>query len=52
MAYLQLSLAGIPAAIYHRDGLSLETWDVWKTPPYLMQYTRFKKYENIVIKKG
>ena len=52
MAYLQLSLAGIPATIYHRDGLSLETWDVWKTPPYLMQYTRFKKYENIVIKKG
>ena len=52
MTYLQLSLAGIPAAIYHRDGLSLETWDVWKTPPYLMQYTRFRKYENIVIKKG
>lgn len=52
MTYLQLSLAGIPAAIYHRDGLSLETWDVWKTPPYLMQYTRFRKYENIVIRKG
>lgn len=50
MAYLQLSLAGIPAVIYHRDGLSLETWDVWKTPPYLMQYTRFRKYENIVMK--
>ena len=52
MAYLQLSLAGIPATIYHRDGLSLKTWDKWETPPYLMQYTRFRKYENIITKKG
>lgn len=42
MTYLQLGLVGIPAVIYHRDGLSLETWDKWETPAYIMQYTRFK----------
>lgn len=46
MCYLQLALAGIPAIIYHRDGLSLKTWDKWVTPAYLMQYTRFKKYNG------
>lgn len=42
MSYLQLGLAGIPAVIFHRDALSLETWDRWETPAYIMQYTRFK----------
>lgn len=42
MTYLQLALTGIPAVIYHRNTLTLETWDVWKTPAYLMQWTRFK----------
>lgn len=42
MSYLQLSLAGIPAIIYHRDALSMETWDRWETPAYIMQFTRFK----------
>jgi type I restriction-modification system DNA methylase subunit len=42
MSYLQLGLAGIPAIIYHRNGLTLETWDRWETPAYIMQYTRFK----------
>lgn len=42
MTYLQLALAGIPAIIYHRDGLSLETWDRWETPAYIIQWLRFK----------
>lgn len=42
MTYLQLSLAGIPAVVFHRDGLSLKTWDRWETPAYIMQYLRFK----------
>lgn len=42
MTYLQLSLAGIPAIIYHRDGLSLTTWDKWETPAYIMNWPRFK----------
>ena len=50
MTYLQLALAGIPAVIYHRDGLTLDTWDRWETPAYIMQYPRFVKHSN--IKKG
>lgn len=42
MSYLQLGLAGIPAVIFHRDGLTLETWDRWETPAYIMQWMRFK----------
>lgn len=42
MTYLQLACSGIPAIIYHRDTISMETWDMWETPAYLMQYSRFK----------
>lgn len=56
MAYLQLSAAGIPAVIYHRDGLSLETWDRWETPALLMQWLRFRQlaeqsYSTVRIRK-
>lgn len=44
MTYLQLGLAGIPAVIFHRDGITLETWDRWETPAYIMQYSRFKNF--------
>ncbi len=46
MTYLQLSLAGVPAIIKHRNTLTMETWDVWKTPAFVMQYTRFCKYDR------
>ena len=42
MAYLQLGLAGIPAVIFKRDTLSMQTWERWETPAYIMQYMRFK----------
>ena len=42
MSYLQLGLAGIPAIIYQRDTLTMETWDRWETPAYIMQWHRFK----------
>jgi len=45
MTYLQLSLAGVPAIIYHRDSLTMQTWSVWKTPAFVFQYLRFAKYE-------
>lgn len=48
MTYLQLACAGVPAIIYHRDGLSLETWERWETPAYIMQWLRFKD----VLKRG
>lgn len=43
MCYLQLGLAGIPAVIYRRDTLTLQTWECWKTPAYIMQWPRFRK---------
>lgn len=46
MTYLQLSLAGIPAIIYHRNGLTLKTWDKFETPAYIMQYHRFAKFSE------
>ena len=42
MTYLQLGLAGIPAIIYKQNTLTLETWERWETPAYIMQYSRFK----------
>lgn len=48
MAYLQLSLAGVPAIIKHQDAFSRQLWDVWKTPAFIFQYHRFHKYESLV----
>lgn len=42
MAYLQLSLAGVPAIIEHGNSLTLEIWDVWETPAYLFNYQHFQ----------
>lgn len=47
MTYLQLSLAGVPAIIKHQDALSRKLWSVWKTPAYLFQYLRFRKFESL-----
>lgn len=44
MTYLQLSLSGVPAVIFKRDSLSMQTWERWETPAYIMQYTRFKDF--------
>lgn len=51
MAYLQLALAGIPAIILHQDALTLETWDRWETPAYIMQYLRFKDCLKMEMKE-
>ena len=42
MTYLQLGLAGIPAVIYRRNTLTMETWERWETPAYIIQYPRFR----------
>lgn len=42
MSYLQLGLAGIPAVIYRRNTLTMETWERWETPAYIMQWNRFR----------
>lgn len=46
MCYIQLSLAGVPAIIHHRDTLRMETFDVWYTPAYCFNYLKFRKYEG------
>ncbi len=45
MTYLQLALAGVPAIVKHQNTLTNEVWSVWKTPAYIFQYLRFRKYE-------
>ena len=47
MTYLQLSLAGVPAIVKHQDVFSLKLWGVWRTPAYMFQYLRFRKYESL-----
>lgn len=42
MTYLQLACTGVPAVIYQRNTLTMETWDRWETPAYIMQWLRFK----------
>ena len=44
MAYLQLSLAGVPAIVKHQNTLTRELWSVWKTPALIFQYPRFKEF--------
>lgn len=44
MCYLQLSLAGIPAIIFRRNTITMETRDRWETPTYIMQWTRFRHF--------
>lgn len=36
MAYLQLSLLGIPAVIIHGNNLTNEVWSRWYTPAYIL----------------
>ena len=36
MAYVQLSLYGIPAIVIHGNSLSLEAWSRWYTPFYVL----------------
>lgn len=44
MSYIQLGLAGIPAVIYKRDSLTIQTWERWYTPSLLMQWKKFRKF--------
>lgn len=52
MAYLQLGLVGIPAVIYRRNTLTMETWERWETPAYIMQWLRFRKYGDLQYKQA
>lgn len=41
MCYLQTSWAGMPAIVYHQNTLTQETWDMFITPAYILQYPKF-----------
>lgn len=47
MAYLQLSLAGVPAIVKHQDSLTRKLYSVWRTPAFVMRYPRFFKFLNL-----
>lgn len=38
MSYIQLSLLGIPATVCHANTLSLEVFEVWKTPFWILGF--------------
>ena len=42
MAYLQLSLFGIPAVVVHGNSLTEEQWSVWRTPAYILGFWEYK----------
>lgn len=43
MSYIQLSLLGIPAMVYHMNTLSMEMFSEWKTPLWLLGGWTYKK---------
>lgn len=47
MCYIQLSLLGIPAVVKRQNTLTLEVFDTWLTPSYVMQCWKFKRKEAI-----
>ena len=40
MAYIQLSLYGIPAMVIHGNTLTMEEWDRWYTPCALVPFSK------------
>lgn len=44
MAYIQLSLYGIPAVVYCGDALSQKMRFKLETPSYFLQYWKFRKF--------
>lgn len=46
MTYIQLSLLGIPAVVYHGDTLSMKMYSEWKTPFYILEQLENKSLIN------
>lgn len=40
MSYIQLSILGVNAQVYHMDTLTLQRWDTWLSPGYFMGHGR------------
>jgi type I restriction-modification system DNA methylase subunit len=43
MCYVQLSLLGIAAIVYHGNTLSMETYSAWETPFYILGGWQYRK---------
>lgn len=46
MSYLQLSLLGIPAKVFHGNTLSMEMYSEWRTPTYILDGWWYKKQKE------
>lgn len=42
MAYIQFTLLDIPAVVYHRDTLSMETYDAWPTMAHVRDWWAYR----------
>lgn len=51
MAYVQLSLYGIPAVVYHQDTITQETWSAWYTPIYIIDRWAYKEKMKDIVKE-
>lgn len=47
MAYVQLSLLGVPALVSHRNTISMETWAQWRTPVWVLNGFDFKEQRRM-----
>lgn len=52
MAYLQLSLYGVPAVIIHGNSLTCEEWSRWYTPVYIADGWIFRQHCGITGDAG
>lgn len=52
MAYLQLSLYGIPAVVIHGNSLTCEEWSRWYTPVYVTQNWVFRQHCGLTANAG
>jgi type I restriction-modification system DNA methylase subunit len=52
MAYLQMSLYGVPAVIVHGDSLTVEEWSAWYTPIYLANGWEWRRHCNTTNTDG
>lgn len=51
MTYIQLSLLGAHATVWHMNTLTLEHWDTWLSPGFFLGAGQGSKAESIALKK-
>lgn len=48
MTYLQLACTGVPAVIYQRDTLSMQTWQRWEKKNNKVSIRAFEKFKDLL----